>query len=333
MEWNRLRKLTAVLAMAVVLVMASIPAFGKTVKFKIDTFFIEPTHFSQTVKYWAELVEKETGGRIKFDMYYANQLIVPPDQWDATAKGIVQVTDIATSYVSSKVRDLAPIELPVLTYETFQEARTRVNPVLDEIAAQEGLKLIFSMNCGEAIFIHRSKLLKTPDDFKGQVYRAAGRWQNRWMELLGASPTFISAGELYQAIQRGTVKGGFIISLMVPAFKLDEPAPYMTFLGAPPPNIQMVVMNLKAFNSLSPKDQEILLKAGKDAERMNWELTTGFDAKIMDQMKAKGRHVHRLTKGELKPFFTKALPMWDEVRKASGPLGNKLVDVLEKYKP
>ena len=66
---------------------------------------------------------------------------------------------------------------------------------------------------------------------------------------------------------------------------------------------------------------------------MNWKLTTGFDAKIMDQMKAKGRHVHRLTKGELKPFYKAALPMWDEVRKASGPLGNKLVDVLEKYKP
>jgi len=270
---------------------------------------------------------------IKFDMYYADQLVVPADQWDATVKGIIQVTDVATSYVSSKISGLAPLEIPALTYETFREARTKFNPVLDEIAAKEGLKLIISMNCGEAMFIHRSKLLKTPDDFKGQVYRAAGRWQNRWMELLGASPTFISAGELYQAIQRGTVKGGFIISLMVPALKLDEPAPHLTFLGAPPPNVQIVVMNLKTFNSLSRKDQEIVLKAGKDAESQNWESTTAFDAKVMDQMKTKGRDVHRLTKGELLPFYTKALPMWDEVRKASGPLGNKLVDVLEEYKP
>lgn len=333
------RKLLVVVATVVALVAASIPSFScqpappKTVTLKIDTFFIEPTHFSQSVKYWAESVEEKTGGRITFEIYYAEQLVAPPDQWDAAAEGIVDVTDVATSYVSAKVSDLAPIEVPALDWENYRKSRAEVMPILDEICAQHGLKPLFELCLGEGAFIHRSHLVTTPGALKGEMYRAAGRWQNRWMELLGASPTFIASPELYEAIQRGTVEGGFIITLMLPALKLDEVAPYLTILGAPPPNRMVLVMNLNSWNSLSKKDQEIILEVAKDAEGFSWDLATEFDIKIMEEMKAKGRHVHVLTPAERAQIYKVGSPMWDEVREASGPLGDRLADILEKYKP
>ena len=56
--------------------------------------FVPPQHaFHKWVVGWAEKIEKESGGRLKFEIYPNGQLVGPPNrQFDAARNGI---TDIA----------------------------------------------------------------------------------------------------------------------------------------------------------------------------------------------------------------------------------------------
>jgi hypothetical protein len=45
-----------------------------------------------------------------------------------------------------------------------------------------------------------------------------------------------------------------------------------------------------------------------------------------------GGKIYDLKKPEQQAYLKQAYQVWPEVRKASGPLGNQLIDVLEKYR-
>jgi TRAP-type C4-dicarboxylate transport system substrate-binding protein len=91
-------------------------------------------------------------------------------------------------------------------------------------------------------------------------------------------------------------------------------------------------MNLKKYNALTERDREIFDQAAADV--MVWtdlEMSVSHK-KEREDILSKGGKVYDLSPAERGLYQKSAYEMWPELRKASGPVGNKLADILEKYR-
>jgi TRAP-type C4-dicarboxylate transport system substrate-binding protein len=73
-----LDKLIKACALAVAIVFAAASARAETITLKLS-HFVPPQHaFHKWVVKWTQKIEKESGGRLKFEIYPNGQLVGPP---------------------------------------------------------------------------------------------------------------------------------------------------------------------------------------------------------------------------------------------------------------
>jgi TRAP-type C4-dicarboxylate transport system substrate-binding protein len=287
---------------------------------------------SRTIKRLGDFVEQRTNGRIKFQYFYGGSLIAKPQYVDAVAKGIADISTGPVSFITGKIPELSIFEV----YGSYKldkhlEMQEAVEPLLTKLFEEKGVHHVMLQLTGSTIFPHKTKFLKKPEDWKGQKMRLAGRWQSTLGKMWGASPVFMVPGDLYIALQRGVIDGYMLIYDIVYGLKLYEVSPYIMDSGFSN-NIENVTMNLKKWNALSKTDQEIFNAAVQEIKPWNYYETLKYYDYLKKDMISKGAQIYYLTPEEKNLYLKDAFALWPELRKISGPIGNKFMDILKNFK-
>jgi TRAP-type C4-dicarboxylate transport system substrate-binding protein len=287
---------------------------------------------SRTMKRFCTLIEERTKGRVKFDIFYSGSLVKHPKFFDGVVRGIADVSSGPISFVTNKLPDLSIFEV-YGSYDLDKQIETveATEPILNKIFEKEGVYNLFHEFGGEAIFSHRTSFLKSPEDWKGQKMRIAGRWGAGLAKTWGASPVFLAPGEMYLGLQRGIIDGYMLIWNYIFVSKLYEVAPYMTDSGVGA-NYPVVPMNLKKWNMLTDVDKAIFKQVGKEMNVWANEVMREDNEKVKKGIIANGGKTYALTPEERTRYLKDCYAIWPEIRKASGPLGNELVDRLENLR-
>lgn len=287
---------------------------------------------ARTIKKLGDMVEERTDGRVKFQYFYGTSLIKKPQFVDAVSKGIAHISTGPVSFVTGKIPQLSVFEVyGAYRLNTFLEMTEAVKPTLTELFKQKGIHPLFVQYSGSCIFPHKTKFLKGQEDWKGQKMRLAGRWQSTLGKKWGASPVFMPPAELYLALQRGVIDGYMLIWDIVYGLKLYEVAPYIVDTGFSN-NLEVVTMNIKKWNALSKADQGIFNSAVKEVMPWTYSETLKHYENLKKDVLSKGGKIHHLTPAEKSSYLKDAFSLYPEVKKVSGPLGNKFIDILEKYR-
>jgi C4-dicarboxylate-binding protein DctP len=310
------------------------PAYGETMVLRVSHQFPQIDPIVISVKYWTDLVEKRTEGRVKFRHYYSGSLVSAVEMFDGLRHGLTDVGAAPISFMAGKVPELSVLEIPnAIPGDKRIEITREIGPILTEIFDRKDVKYVWSTYTGRQLFATKDKLIDQPDDFKGLKIRAPGRGQIRAFQLWGANPVFVDIAETYAALQRGTVDGASMMYGILRSMKIYEVAPYITDCSFPVLNFTYVGVNKEKWDRLSEKDKRILMEAGNEAMSVSEEKGRQMEAKIKNQLKSMPKvHVHDLGKKEENSFLKLTLPMWDEARKGAGPLGNQLIDRLMKHR-
>lgn len=113
---------------------------------------------------------------------------------------------------------------------------------------------------------------------------------NGMVNGLGASPTVVSFGELYSALQTGVVDGAEQPIANYKANAFQEVAPNLILdahtLGA----IQVIITD-DAWDMLTPEQQDILMEAGAYASQFNRELSQDAEDEVLAGLIAEGVNV------------------------------------------
>jgi C4-dicarboxylate-binding protein DctP len=287
---------------------------------------------SKTIKKLGDIVEERTNGRVKFKYFYGTSLIKKPQFVDAVARGIAHISTGPVSFVTGKIAELSIFEVyGAYKLDKFLEMTEAVKPTLIELFEKKGIHPLMVQYSGTCIFPHKTKFVKRPEDWKGEKMRLAGRWQSTLGKRWGASPVFMPPAELYLALQRGVIDGYMLIWDIVYGLKLYEVAPYIVDTGFSN-NLEVVTMNLKKWNTLSKADQEIFKAGVKEIMPWTYRETLKHYDNLKKDVLSKGGKIYHLTPEEKSRYLKDAFSLYPQVKKVSGTIGNKFIDILEKFR-
>ena len=163
------------------------------------------------------------------------------------------------------------------------------------------------------------------DSFKGMKLRVSNDpIMNGLAEGLGASPTVVAFGELYSALQQGTVDGAEQPIANYKANAFPEVAPNMILDGHTLGAIQVVITD-EAWNKLSADQQQILMDAGKAASEYNRSISEQKEKEVLDELKNEGVNIVEVD--DVTPWQEAVKKVIDENIKGQEDLYKQIVDM------
>jgi TRAP-type C4-dicarboxylate transport system substrate-binding protein len=198
------------LALALVLMAGTAQAQDKAYVMKITT----PTQNASPDTYarkFAAAIEKESGGRIKGEVYPASQLGSIPRQIEGTQFGAIQCAVIPPEFFVGVDERFEVLAAPGLVSSVGQAQRMAVDPQVQKLmlglGADKGLRGV-GLLLGEPNQIVAKTAIRHLDDLKGKKIRIfASDFQSATFKRLGATPVAMSLGDVLPAIQQGAIDG------------------------------------------------------------------------------------------------------------------------------
>lgn len=318
-------------------------AFGAGPALAQETFtlklshFVPPQHaFHKWVVGWTQKIEKESGGRLKFEIYPNGQLVGPPNrQFDAARNGI---TDIAWCLHGVTPGRYPMTELANLPFTwpsqgaDLPEMGKRMTELAPKYLAGEhqGLHILF-MNMANPVVIYSKTPIKTLADFKGKKIRYASITNKFFLEALGAVPLLVPPQEAQDALAKGVVDGagfpheaGFAYDLVsVSPNSVDPPLASATFA---------MVMNPTKYISLPPDLRAILDKESGVAGAMSFgKAWQDFEKFARDAEIKKGLQITTLSAADVAKMKELAKPIVESAIDAQQKAGHPAREFFAAY--
>jgi len=240
-------------------------------------------------KTFAKTIKEESDGDIRVKVYYYGQLGTENDIVELTAKGTIQFVSVGTGHLGSYVPEVQALSIPyVLGTDTdvVRKVLTTSNTIYVDLAARfekVNLKLLTMMSEGEMVW-GANKAIRSPEDFAGHKVRTfTSTIPVETYKAFGATPTPLSWGEVYGALQLKTVDGMVNPIYFVYNAKWHEVQDYLMFPGQQP-YVSTVSTNSKWFNGLSAEKQTMVRKAIVVAEQAAHEYQVRINQENLDKI-------------------------------------------------
>lgn len=221
-----------------------------------------PNHiFSRADQAYFAKVEEDSGGRVKFQPYWAGALISSREGMDQLATGVADMAFIAPIY-SRSGKDITksmsgwldPRLNPVQKVELFWRLWDKY-PALR--AEYEDVHLI-AAHAGDNMHIQTAdRAVRSVEDLAGLRLKATGESVTVLNEL-GAAAVAMPMGEVYVALQKGILDGTVAPYETLIGFKFAEVVKYYTKIPMPRSAYGSRAMNLDSWNALPEDIQKIL---------------------------------------------------------------------------
>jgi TRAP-type mannitol/chloroaromatic compound transport system substrate-binding protein len=181
----------------------------ESVRWQVPIAF--PSHLvglSTPVRYLSETLDEVSGGNINLRYYEPGELIPPFEILDAVSEGRYPAGFTWVGYDQGSIPSLplfagAPFGMEPPAYLAWHYFGGGAE-LLEEIYAEYNVKPLLCSMIGPEAAGWFAEPLESLDQIDGLRIRFAGIG-GRVMENLGASVTMIPGGELYQAMERGTI--------------------------------------------------------------------------------------------------------------------------------
>ncbi len=224
-------------------------------------------------KNFGAAVEKDSGGRIKTELYPASQLGSIPRQIEGTQFGAIQCEIVPPEFFVGVDERFEVMAAPGLVDSLAHGQRLAADPdvlkLMLSLGANKGLHGV-GMFMAEPVAIVSRSPIRHIADFKGKKIRIfASEFQKTAFERLGATPVAMTLGDVLPALQQGTIDGAVTGIGPVTHMHFQDAAKYVTATNQSAIYL-MVEISQKWLDTL-PKDlQEIVDKdAAAEAKAIN----------------------------------------------------------------
>lgn len=277
-----------------------------------------------------KIVEKESKGDLSVVIFPSAQLYKDKQVPEAVGSGAIEAGSASITRFAGSVPAIEVVALPFF-FDNTEHLKAAVSTgssmrnILDtQIAKETGAKILWWQAYGHNVYVNNDKPIKVPSDLKDKKVRTYGKLLGWSVEAYGGVPTLMSGSKQFLAYQQGAVDVGTTGLSGVKSRKIYEVMKNVTLTYDS--IIEFVaVINEKFFNSLSPKNQDIILKAAATVEKKLRHDVYVTEDSVADELSSK-MNVVKLTDAQRKKWLEASKPVYDRFIKATGDIGKKVID-------
>lgn len=288
------------------------------------------------LKDMAKKVYQNTNGRVELQVYPGCQLS------GGKIKTMIQNTILGSTHISwvsaatftAWDMDIGVCNLPFLvsSYDEYEKLR-HTKPMRDLFKKWEkiGIKGIDYWSRALRQIVNTKRPILKPEDIKGLRIRVMETpLMVSIFKAMEAHPIGMPFGEIFSALQLGTIDGAERPTEFLITEKWWDLAKYVTmwdYTG----DLLIVQANLKTFNNLEKKDQEVLSRLIKEYGDLKYKEEKKMQEEAIEMLRKKGMTVSFLEKEQQERFRKITRPVWDEYEpKFSKGLLKEVVAALRK---
>ncbi len=261
----QLHKIGAAVALTASTLLMSMGVQAQEVTLKLH-HFLPAGSFAQTmlIQPWCDRIAKDSGGKMKCQIYPSMQLGGTPAQLvDQVKDGIVDIIWTLPGYSAGRFPLAEVFELPFMMQNPEATSKALWDYVQQDDAAEfKDYKLLALHVHGDGVFHLSKKPVQTMADLKGMKLRAPTRQSNKFLLALGATPVAMPVPQVSEAMSKGVIDGALVPYEVVPAVKLQELAKFHSETDPEEPalytSVFMLAMNKGKYDSLSPELKKVI---------------------------------------------------------------------------
>ena len=251
------------------------PAQAQDVTLRVHHFLPPPAPVPKNfITPWAAKVEKESGGRIKVEIYPAMQLGgKPPALYDQARDGVVDIVWTLPGYTPGRFPGTEALELPFMPANaeaTSQAAWRFYEKYLTE--EFKDVHLIAMHVHGPGLLHVKGSGVEKLEDMQGLKLRGPTRQANALLSALGATPVGMPVPAMPEALSKGVIDGTVIPWEVTAPFKVAELVDSHTNFAGPRglyTSTFVFAMNKARYDSL-PGDLKAIIDANSGLETSKW---------------------------------------------------------------
>lgn len=284
-----------------------------------------PKHYqvAEFVPLFEEKLEQKTDGEIRLRTFEGGEMVQQQFVSSAVPQGTVDISLTTLDNWSGRIPDVGILTTP-LWDKSMEWTRDNLKPghpifeYFDAKLREEGAKLLTLFDIGPPV-VSANFEVAGPESFSGKAIRVYSKGSAEVIQAVGGAPTIMGVGDVYSALQRGTVQGALGGLGGAVGLKHYEVTDNMFVPnGVMGTLIHAYVMNLDRFESMSPEHQQAILEAAGEARDHMQQVAIDELESLLDEVRAAGNTVTVVERdGELwNAFAGKLEPLAEQAKTA-----------------
>lgn len=278
----------------------------------------------------AELVEEKSKGKLQITIFPSQQLGSEREALELLQIGSIGMTKVSSAALENFVPELRVYSLPYL----FKDEQHILNVLNGEIGKElllagedYWLRGLTYYDAGQRSFYTKDRPIEKPEDLEGLKIRVMeSQMSVNMVNELGGSPTPISWGELYTALQQGVVDGAennppsFLTSRhyeVAKYYSLDE----HTMLP------DLLIISTLQWNNLSKKEQSWIQEAADSSATYQRQIWAEAEKEALEVVQEAGVEVIYPDK---QPFIEKTKPIYEGYRESDPEFYQLIQRILDE---
>jgi tripartite ATP-independent transporter DctP family solute receptor len=273
-----------------------------------------------SLKKFAEIVAAKSGGEIVVNVF-PQSLGVEHQLVQGAQGGSLDVGMITNGNASRFTNAYLVLDLPFL-FKRYDDLLDYMNTPggresVGRFEKDSGLKHLYMIGFGSGRDIQtRTKALRTPADIKGLKIRTISTpVELATFRAWGANPTPLGWDQTYTALQQGVVDGMQSNLAPVWAGKFNEVIKHNIRLNYTA-SFEEVFISQKRFDSLAPRQQQVLMEAAKETEAWIRKYSSEQLDKYIADLKKSGVEMYEPSPAEYAQWASVREKVWEEAAAA-----------------
>jgi len=289
---------------------------------------LDPSHpVHKAMVYMADRCKEISDGALTIEIYPSGQLGSEQQCVELLQIGSLAITKVSAAVMESFVEDFKVLGLPYVFRSKEHSFKVLDGEIGKELLLSTEpfwIRGLCFYDAGSRSFYTIDKPIYGPDDLKGLKIRVMKSITAMEMvKAQGGSPTPISWGELYTALQSGVVDGA---ENNPPSFYTSHHYEVCKYYSLNEHTMvpDVLIISMKVWNKLSDQEKKWLQQAADESVPVERELWAESEKESLEAVEKAGVTIIHPDK---KPFADKVAPLLDSYKKNA-----KLYDLITRIR-
>jgi len=276
---------------------------------------LDPSHpVHKGMERFAQQVDKLSDGQMEIEIYPSEQLGSEREMIELLQIGSLDMSKVSAAVLGGFSPLYKVLSVPYLFRDRqhrFQVLESSIGDSLRLAPVKYGFRALGFYDAGFRSFYTKGKPIRKPSDLEGMKVRVMeSNTAIKTVEALGGSPTPISWGELYSALQQGVVDGA---ENNPPTYNLANHYQVTDYYSLDQHSAipDVVIISEETWHDLDAEEKEIIRKAFKQSVEYQKKLWKQATEDALKKVKEAGIEVIRPDK---QPFREAVQPVYESFK-------------------